>query len=162
MPTTLGEAALGARIDIPTPKGTVSLQVPPGTSSGTKLRVKGHGIPAKTGAAGDLLAEIQIVLPKPLDEASQQAIRQIEQRLQAESPQQPPLVRRRKRRQAPCTLYEVDASTLHPGASPRFRTASQTGHGDGRPAISSRVPYPPRRRFSAGVPLALLPEMSGW
>jgi DnaJ-class molecular chaperone len=80
VPTTLGEAALGARIDIPTPKGTVSIQVPPGTSSGTKLRVKGHGIPAKTGAAGDLLAEIQIVLPKQLDEASQEAIRQIDAR----------------------------------------------------------------------------------
>src|SRR4029079_11271094 len=44
VPVTLAEAALGAKVDIPTPKGTISLRVPPATSSGTKLRVKGHGI----------------------------------------------------------------------------------------------------------------------
>jgi DnaJ-class molecular chaperone len=80
VPVTLSEAALGAKVDIPTPKGTVSLQIPPGTSSGTKLRVRGHGVTPKTGPVGDLLAEIQIVLAKGLDEAARQAIREIGER----------------------------------------------------------------------------------
>jgi curved DNA-binding protein len=79
VPVTLGEAALGAKIDVPTPKGTVTVNVPPGTSSGTKLRVKGHGVAVKGAAAGDLLAEILIVLPDHLDQASREAIPQIEQ-----------------------------------------------------------------------------------
>ena len=64
VPVTVGEAAAGAKIDIPTPHGAVNLHVPPGTSSGAKLRVKGYGVAPKNGTPGDLLAEIQIVLPK--------------------------------------------------------------------------------------------------
>ena len=80
VPVTLGEAVGGAKVDLPTPRGTVTLSVPPGTSSGTKLRVKGHGVTPKNGPPGDLLAEIQIVLPKQLSDADRQAIRQIDQR----------------------------------------------------------------------------------
>lgn len=80
VPVTLAEAALGAKVDIPTPKGTVTLQVPPGTSSGQKLRVRGYGVAPRTGTPGDLLAEIQIVLPKTLDESERDAIRQIDRR----------------------------------------------------------------------------------
>jgi DnaJ-class molecular chaperone len=80
VPVTLGEAVGGAKIDLPTPRGTVTLSVPPGTSSGTKLRVKGHGITPKNGPPGDLLAEIQIVLPKDMSDADRQTIRQIDQR----------------------------------------------------------------------------------
>jgi DnaJ-class molecular chaperone len=78
VPVTLAEAALGAKIDLPTPGGTVSLSIPPGTSSGTKLRLKGHGVTPKNGTPGDLLAEIQIVLPKNLSDADRQAIRQLD------------------------------------------------------------------------------------
>ncbi len=63
VPVTLAEAIEGARIDIPGPRGTISIAVPPGTSSGRKLRVKGQGVARKDGSAGDLLAEVQIVLP---------------------------------------------------------------------------------------------------
>jgi len=80
VPVTLAEAALGAQVDVPTPKGMVSLRVPPGTSSGTKLRIKGHGVAPASGPAGDLMAEIQIVLPKGLDDASREMIRQIDAR----------------------------------------------------------------------------------
>jgi DnaJ-class molecular chaperone len=76
LPVTLAEAALGAKVDVPTPKGTVSLQIPPGTSSGTKLRVRGHGIAARNAPPGDLLAEVQIALPKPLDDATRDLLRQ--------------------------------------------------------------------------------------
>ncbi len=78
VPVTLAEAALGAKIDVPTPKGTVALTVPPGSSSGTKLRVKGHGVPRRDGPAGDLLAELLIVLPPKLDPAEQEHIRAID------------------------------------------------------------------------------------
>ena len=66
-------------LDLPTPRGTVALSVPPGTSSGAKLRVKGHGVVPKNGPPGDLLAEIQIVLPKQLSDADRQTLRQIDQ-----------------------------------------------------------------------------------
>jgi DnaJ-class molecular chaperone len=79
VPVTLGEAVLGAKVDVPTPSGAVTLSVPPGTSSGAKLRVKGHGVAPKSGAPGDLLAEIQIVLPKQISDADRQAIRQIDE-----------------------------------------------------------------------------------
>ena len=44
VPVTLAEAALGAKIDVPTPQGTIALTVPPNTSSGKRLRIKGHGV----------------------------------------------------------------------------------------------------------------------
>ena len=78
VPVTLGEAA-GAQDRHPQPARTVSLNVPPGTSSGTKLRVKGLGVTPKTGTAGDLLAEIQIILPKNLTPADREAIQQVDQ-----------------------------------------------------------------------------------
>jgi DnaJ-class molecular chaperone len=78
VPVTLGEAAAGAKIEIPTPRGTVSLHVPPNTSSGSKLRVKGYGITPKNGTPGDLLAEIQIVLPKKLNAADRDALAEID------------------------------------------------------------------------------------
>jgi DnaJ-class molecular chaperone len=78
VPVTLGEAVAGAKVDVPTPRETVTLSIPPCTSSGAKLRVKGHGVTPKNGPAGDLLAEIQIVLPKQLSEADRQTIQQID------------------------------------------------------------------------------------
>ena len=80
VPLTLGEAAAGAKVDLPTPTGTVSLTIPPGTSSGTKFRIKGHGVAAGRAAAGDLLAEAQVVLPKDLDPADRQTLKQLDQR----------------------------------------------------------------------------------
>ena len=80
VPVTLGEAVGGAKIDVPTPQGTVSLHVPPGTSSGTKLRVKGHGVTPKNAPPGDLLAEVQIVLPKNLSAADRETLKEIDGR----------------------------------------------------------------------------------
>jgi DnaJ-class molecular chaperone len=80
IPVTLAEAALGAKVEVPTPKGTIALRVPPGTSSGTKLRVKGHGVAPARGEPGDLYAEVEIVLPKAIDAESQELIRQLDAR----------------------------------------------------------------------------------
>jgi DnaJ-class molecular chaperone len=80
LPVTLAEAALGARVDVPTPQGTVSLSVPPGSSCGTKLRVKGHGVATAGGTPGDLFAEVQIVLPKNINDADRELLHQLDQR----------------------------------------------------------------------------------
>jgi curved DNA-binding protein len=73
VPVTLAEAVRGAKIDVPTPQGTISLSIPPGTSSGKRLRIKGHGVRPPNQTPGDLFAEMQIVLPEGLtDEEGQQ------------------------------------------------------------------------------------------
>lgn len=79
VPVTLAEAALGSKIDVPTPDGTITLKVPPGSSSGAKLRVRGFGVDGKQGR-GDLFAELQIELPKELSDEDQAAIRGIDER----------------------------------------------------------------------------------
>lgn len=76
VPVSLAEAALGAKIDVPTPKGTITLTLPPGTSSGKRLRVKGHGVQAAEGS-GDLFAEIHIVLPESLDAETSETIKNL-------------------------------------------------------------------------------------
>jgi DnaJ-class molecular chaperone len=48
---------------VPTPWGTIALRIPPGTSSGKKLRAAGMGVHHGDGAKGDLIAEVQIILP---------------------------------------------------------------------------------------------------
>ena len=77
VPITLGEAVLGAKVDVPTPHGTVTLTVPAGTSSGKSLRLKGMGIRAKD-TKGDLIAELQVQLPQELNEEDEKLIRQLE------------------------------------------------------------------------------------
>ncbi len=77
LPVTIGEAAEGAKVDVPTPHGTVTLRVPPGASSGTKLRIKGHGVKAKNRPAGDLFADVQIVLPPQLTDSDRAALRKL-------------------------------------------------------------------------------------
>ena len=72
-----------------TPKGTISLRIPPGSSSGKKLRIKGHGVSPRNGEAGDLLAEVEIVLPTPLDEKTIEAIQQLDAHVQSTHPQTP-------------------------------------------------------------------------
>ncbi len=68
LPISIGEAALGARIDIPTIDGTVSMKVPKGANSGTTLRLKGKGIAGpKGGAAGNQYVRLKVVMPKTID-----------------------------------------------------------------------------------------------
>lgn len=74
VPVTLAEALRGAKVDVPTPHGTITLTVPPGTSSGKKLRIKGQGVKSAGGAPGDLLAEILIALPENLSADDRESI----------------------------------------------------------------------------------------
>jgi DnaJ-class molecular chaperone len=89
VPVTLAEAALGGKVDVPTPKGTISLRIPAGSSSGKRLRVRGHGVPGRSGEAGDLYAELQVALPAKLDDESIELIKKLDEHLQAAQPQDP-------------------------------------------------------------------------
>lgn len=64
----LAEAVSGAAVDLPTPYGTITLRVPPMTSGGTRMRVKGYGVTRSDGTKGDLYAVLNIALPDGLDE----------------------------------------------------------------------------------------------
>jgi DnaJ-class molecular chaperone len=66
LPVTLGEAALGAKVTVPTLDGRVTVTIPQGSNSGAVLRLKGRGIP-KGRARGDQLVTIQIMLPGTID-----------------------------------------------------------------------------------------------
>jgi DnaJ-class molecular chaperone len=78
LPVTLAEAAEGAKVDVPTPEGTVTLRVPAGASSGTKLRVKGHGVAPAGKPAGDLFADVQVVLPSKYSDDELEMIRKLD------------------------------------------------------------------------------------
>ncbi|MGC4004349.1 MAG: J domain-containing protein [Pirellulales bacterium] len=77
LPISLQEAVQGAKVDVPTPYGTISLKIPPRTSSGVRLRVKGRGVKAKDGASGDLFAVVQIMLPENVPEDLIEAIEKL-------------------------------------------------------------------------------------
>ncbi len=66
LPITLGEAALGAKVTVPTLDGRVALNIPAGSNSGAVLRLKGKGIP-KGKSRGDQLVTLKIMLPETID-----------------------------------------------------------------------------------------------
>jgi DnaJ-class molecular chaperone len=77
LPISIPEAVQGARIDVPTPAGTVTLTIPPMSNSGKKLRIKGQGLKSSDGGAGDLLVELMIRLPEHIPEVSSDGIKQL-------------------------------------------------------------------------------------
>jgi molecular chaperone DnaJ len=75
VPVTYPEAALGATVSVPTPEGSVTVKVKPGTEDGTLLRVKGKGAPKLKGSGkGDLLARVKLSVPKKLSKAEKEAV----------------------------------------------------------------------------------------
>jgi molecular chaperone DnaJ len=78
LPISFSEAALGAKVDVPTPDGQQTIKVPPGTQTGAKLRLKGKGMPIPRGAQrGDLIAEVAVLTPKIQDERSKELLREL-------------------------------------------------------------------------------------
>lgn len=73
LPLAPWEAALGAEIEVPTPDGPVALQIPAGSQTGRKLRLRGRGIPGRE--PGDLYVLLQLVLPPAADEPAREAYR---------------------------------------------------------------------------------------
>ncbi|MER6944059.1 molecular chaperone DnaJ [Nonomuraea sp. NPDC000554] len=75
VPVTFSEAALGAEIKVPILKGLpVTLRIPPGTPNGRTFRVRGRGTARKDGTKGDLLASVEVVVPKSLDDKSRELL----------------------------------------------------------------------------------------
>ena len=64
LPVSVGEAVLGAKVEVPTVEGRVTLSVPPGTSSGGRLRLRGRGVKRPDGTRGDQFCRVEIVVPK--------------------------------------------------------------------------------------------------
>ena len=89
VPVTVGEAALGAKIEVPTIDGRAQLKVPPGTQSGQKLRMRDRGVPstANNEARGDQIVTIEIMVPKVQDERSKEILREFA-RLNPEDPRE--------------------------------------------------------------------------
>ena len=83
VPISVGEAALGTSIDVPTPHGTIALKIPAGTSGGKRFRIKDHGIHVSQ-EKGHLFVTVRVQLPQEMDEASQELIRDFSQRNQQE------------------------------------------------------------------------------
>ncbi len=79
LPITPWEAALGAKVKVPTPAGTVDMNIPAGSASGKKLRLKGRGIPAKK--PGDLYVVLQIVVPPARDEKTRKIYEEMKKEL---------------------------------------------------------------------------------
>ena len=79
VPVSATEAALGAKVEVPTIDGRALLKIPPGTQSGQKLRLREKGAPsaAKEGVRGDEIVEIQITVPMPRDERTKEILREL-------------------------------------------------------------------------------------
>jgi curved DNA-binding protein len=68
LPLAAWEAALGGSVPVPTPAGGTKVEVPPGSSTGRRLRLRGQGMPNPRGTPGDLYAEIEVMVPpRPTD-----------------------------------------------------------------------------------------------
>src|SRR5258705_4877794 len=78
VPLTVPEAALGAKIEVPTVEGKAQLRIPPGTQSGQKFRLKQRGAPSlrNPGARGDQFVEAQVTLPQVVSEETKELLRE--------------------------------------------------------------------------------------
>ena len=78
VPITVPEAALGAKIEVPTVEGKAQLRIPPSTQSGQKFRLKQRGAPSlrNPGARGDQFVEVQIIVPKVISEETKELLRE--------------------------------------------------------------------------------------
>src|SRR6266403_5345178 len=79
VPITAVEAALGAKIEVPTIDGRSTLKIPPGTQSGQKLRLREKGVPSATqeGKRGDEIVEVKVTVPMPHDEKTKELLREL-------------------------------------------------------------------------------------
>ena len=87
VPVSATEAALGAKIEVPSIDGRTLLKIPPGTQSGQKLRLREKGVPSATkeGTRGDEIVEVKVTVPMPRDERTKELLRELA-RLNPEDP----------------------------------------------------------------------------
>ncbi|MFT4042945.1 MAG: molecular chaperone DnaJ [Gordonia sp. (in: high G+C Gram-positive bacteria)] len=74
LPVSFSELVLGATVSVPTLEGSVGVKIPPNTTDGRTLRVRGRGVPRRSGGAGDLLVTVKVEVPRALDDAAVQAL----------------------------------------------------------------------------------------
>jgi molecular chaperone DnaJ len=80
VPVTYPEAALGATVEVPTPDGPVSLKVPAGSDNGKLLKIQGRGAARlKGGGRGDLIARVNVTVPKKLTKKEKEALEALKQ-----------------------------------------------------------------------------------
>ena len=81
IPLTVPEAALGAKIEVPTVEGKAQLRIPPGTQSGQKFRLRERGVPSLRNpeARGDQFVEVRIELPKVISEETKELLKKFAQ-----------------------------------------------------------------------------------
>jgi molecular chaperone DnaJ len=79
VPVSVAEAALGAKVEVPTIDGRAQVRIPPGTNSGKVLRLREKGAPSarRPGHRGDQLVEVRVVVPRPEDERVRQLLRDL-------------------------------------------------------------------------------------
>jgi molecular chaperone DnaJ len=86
VPVTVSEATLGAKIEVPTMDGRSLVKIPPGTNSGSTLRLREKGVPsARNGSRGDQYVEVQVVVPKRTDERVRNLMKELD-RIEPEDP----------------------------------------------------------------------------
>ena len=79
VPLSYAEAALGARVEVPTLEGRASLTIPPGTPSGRKFRLRGKGVPRRDGSRrGDQIVVVSIVPPRKVDARMRELLREMD------------------------------------------------------------------------------------
>ncbi|MGH3627599.1 MAG: DnaJ C-terminal domain-containing protein [Sciscionella sp.] len=77
LPLAPWEAALGATVSVTTPGGEAKVRVPPGSSTGRRLRLRGEGMPNRRGKPGDLYAEVKIMVPRRLSDRERQLFEEL-------------------------------------------------------------------------------------
>jgi molecular chaperone DnaJ len=78
VPVTVSEAALGAKIEVPTIDGRATMKIPPGTQSGQKFRLRERGVESpRSGKRGDQFVEVQVAVPRVMDERSKEILREL-------------------------------------------------------------------------------------
>ncbi|MCO6432658.1 MAG: J domain-containing protein [Deltaproteobacteria bacterium] len=77
LPVAPWEAALGSQVDVPMVEGLARMKIPAGSQSGSRLRLRGKGLPKKEGGSGDLYAQIEIAVPKSLTEKERTLMEQL-------------------------------------------------------------------------------------
>jgi molecular chaperone DnaJ len=79
LPVTITEAALGAKVEVPTIDGLSTIKIPPGTQSGQKLRLRGKGAPSlrEANLRGDEFVDVQVMVPHVADERTKEILREL-------------------------------------------------------------------------------------
>ncbi len=81
IPVSFLEAALGAEIQAPTIDGSVALKIPPGVSTGSKLRIRGKGVASSKGERGDQIVSLKVMMPKQIPEELRQQMSEWKEKL---------------------------------------------------------------------------------